>query len=38
LRELDWRRQQESRDSINIPAGILEVPKVPETIAWHGYT
>jgi hypothetical protein len=35
LRELDFRRDQESRDCINIPNDILQKPTRPGTIAFH---
>jgi glutamyl/glutaminyl-tRNA synthetase len=35
LRELDFRREQESRDCINIPMDLLCVPQRPGTLAYH---
>jgi len=35
LRELDWRRNQEGRDAINIPNDVLVKPVKPMSVAWH---
>jgi glutamyl/glutaminyl-tRNA synthetase len=35
LRELDWQREQQSRDCINIPLDVLNKPTRPRTIPYH---
>ncbi|OQB24913.1 MAG: glutamyl-Q tRNA(Asp) synthetase [Chloroflexi bacterium ADurb.Bin180] len=35
LRELDFRREQEGRDAINIPLDVLNLPPLPGTIPYH---
>ncbi len=35
LRELDWNREQQGRDAINIPNDMLQKPPRPGTLAWH---
>ena len=35
LRELDFQREQQVRDAINIPVDMLNLPPLPGTLAYH---